>query len=80
MATVENPKLSFSGRARNDRYENPDYDIQLSTDIALRDLFAAAALTGLSGHRDVDITADYQATAEQCGRMADAMLEERGKR
>ena len=46
--------------------------------VTLRDLFAAAALTGIGSN--VNSETDTVPIAEWCGRMANAMLEERGKR
>lgn len=48
-------------------------------DFTLRDLFAAAYLSGMFGNTDVDITSDCDIFAEAAYLLADAMLEARTK-
>ena len=70
----ENPKL-FECKNWNEFGKFPA--VKLSSEITLRDLFAAAALAGMTG--DENRSGDFSNYATDAFRFADAMLSERSK-
>ena len=75
----ENPKLFESKSYPIHATVQPSFEV-LSTDITLRDLFAAAALSNMRLPADYSTGPHNAMAAERSYQLADAMLAERAKR